>query len=155
MTLSQILIIVLLAGLMAAFASDRFRADNVAIAGLVIGAALGLVPADRIFSGLANPAVITVLEVLLIVHALARSHVFDRIGKWVNRRLGRPLWQVMALCVVAACLSGVMNNIAAFSLMLPACFSIMASGKVPARWIFLPLSYATLMGGLLDRKSVV
>ena len=149
MTLSQILIIVLLAGLMAAFASDRFRADNVAIAGLVIGAALGLVPADRIFSGLANPAVITVLEVLLIVHALARSHVFDRIGKWVNRRLGRPLWQIMALCVVAACLSGVMNNIAAFSLMLPACFSIMASGKVPARWIFLPLSYATLMGGLL------
>ena len=148
MTSSQILIIVLLAGLMAAFASDRFRAHNIAVAGLVLGVGFGLVPTDRIFSGLSNPAVITVLEVLLIVHALGRSHVFDRIGEWLNRHLRRPVWQIMALCCVAACLSSVMNNIAAFSLVLPACFSIMANGRIPARWIFLPLSYATLLGGL-------
>lgn len=147
-TSSQILIIVLLAGLMAAFASDRFRAHNVALAGLVLGVTLGLVPTDGIFSGLSNPAVLTVLEVLIIVHVLGRSHVFDRIGDSLNRRITSPLWQIMALCGVAACLSSVMNNIAAFSLMLPACFSIMANGRIPARWIFLPLSYATLLGGL-------
>lgn len=148
MTSSQILIVVLLAGLLTAFASDRFRADNVAVAGLVLGVVLGLVPTDRIFSGLTSPAVVTVLEVLLIVHALGRSHVFDRIGEWLNRRFTRPLGQIMALCGVAACLSSVMNNVAAFSLMLPACFSMMAKGRLPARWIFLPLSYATLLGGL-------
>lgn len=144
MTSSQILIIVLLA----AFASDRFRAHNVALAGLVLGVTLGLVPTDGIFSGFSNPAVLTVLEVLIIVHVLGRSHVFDRIGDSLNRRITSPLWQIMTLCGVAACLSSVMNNIAAFSLMLPACFSIMANGKIPARWIFLPLSYATLLGGL-------
>nr|CAD6424494.1 cation transporter [Rhizobium sp. Q54] len=147
-TLSQILIVVLLGGLLTAFASDRFRADNVAVAGLMLGVVLGLVPTDRIFSGLINPAVVTVLEVLLIVHALGRSHVFDRIGEWLNSRFTRPLGQIIALCGVAACLSSVMNNVAAFSLMLPACFSMMAKGRLPARWIFLPLSYATLLGGL-------
>lgn len=146
--LNQILIIILLVGLLAAFASDRFCAESVAIAGLVAGVVLGLVPTDRIFSGLTNPAVITVLEVLLIVHALARSHVFDRIGDILGRRFIKPRMQIMALCVVAACLSSVMNNIAAFSLMLPACFSLMARGWMPVRWIFLPLSYATLLGGL-------
>lgn len=147
-TPSQILIIVLLVGLLAAFASDRYRAESVAIAGLVAGVVLGLVPTDRIFSGLTNPAVITVLEVLLIVHALARSHVFDRVGDVLGRRFIEPRLRIMALCVVAACLSSVMNNIAAFSLMLPACFSLMARGRMPVRWIFLPLSYATLLGGL-------
>jgi di/tricarboxylate transporter len=147
-TPSQILIIILLAGLLAAFASDRFRAENVAIAGLVAGVVLGLVPVHRIFSGLTNPAVITVLEVLLIVHALARSHVFDRIGDVLGRRFIDPRMQILVLCVIAAVLSSVMNNIAAFSLMLPACFSLMARGRVPVRWIFLPLSYATLLGGL-------
>eukprot|EP00913_Durusdinium_trenchii_P031519 g29511.t1 len=101
---------------MAAFASDRFRTENVAV--------------------------------LLIVHALGRSNVFDRIGDWLSGRLTRPLWQIMTLCCAGACLSSVMNNIAAFTLMLPACFSVMAKGRVPARWIFLPLSYATLLGGL-------
>lgn len=148
MTLSQILILVLLAALLAAFASDRFRPESVAIAGLLAAAVLGLVPSDRIFSGLTNPAVITVIEVLLIVHALARSHVFDLIGETLNRRFIQPRTQIMALCILAACLSSVMNNVAAFSLMLPACFSLMARGRIPVRWIFLPLSYATLLGGL-------
>ncbi|MCO5732139.1 SLC13 family permease [Rhizobium sp. SSA_523] len=148
MTLSQILIIGLLAVLLAAFASDRFRAESVAIAGLVAGTVLGLVPADRVFSGLTNPAVITVVEVLLIVHALARSHIFDRLGEILNRRFTEPRTKIMALCGLAACLSSVMNNVAAFSLMLPACFSLMARGRMPVRWIFLPLSYATLLGGL-------
>ena len=148
MTPSQILIIVLLLGLLTAFATDRFRADTIAIGGLVAGILLGLVPLDRIFSGLTNPAVLTVVEVLLIVQALSRSHAFDRIGEWLNRRFVRPHALVMALCGFAACLSSVMNNVAAFSLMLPACFSVIAKGRVSARWIFLPLSYATLLGGL-------
>lgn len=147
-TSSQILIIVLLAGLLTAFASDRFRAENVAIGGLLLGVLLGLVPSNRVFSGLINPAVVTVVEVLLIVHALGKSHVFDRVGEWLSRRFVSPLSLIMALCAVAACLSSIMNNLAAFSLMLPACFSVLARGRLPARWVFLPLSYATLLGGL-------
>ncbi len=149
MTLSQVLIIVLLLGLLAAFATDRFRPDTVAIAGLLLGAVLGLVPFDRVFTGFSSPAVITVIEVLLIVQALGRSHVFDRIGDWLNQRFRRPRPLIMALCGVAACLSSVMNNVAAFSLMLPACFSVIAKARIPARWIFLPVSFATLLGGLL------
>ncbi|WP_137131023.1 SLC13 family permease [Rhizobium sp. FY34] len=148
MTTDQFLIIALLLGLLALFATDRFRLETMAIGGLALAAVLGLVPLGGIFSGLTSPAVITVIEVLLIVQAISRSHIFDRIGGWLNRRGLRPHWLVIALCAVAACLSSVMNNVAAFSLMLPACFSVMAQNRIPARWIFLPLSYATLMGGL-------
>lgn len=147
-TASQILIIALLFGLLVVFATDRFRPETVSIAGLSLGVLLGLVPSDRVFSGLTSPAVITVIEVLLIVQALGRSHVFDRIGDWLDRRVTNPRSLILALCAAAACLSSVMNNVAAFSLMLPACFSVMARGRISARWIFLPVSYATLLGGL-------
>ena len=57
---------------------DRFRIEVVALVGLACGVLLGLVPIERAFSGLANPAVITVVEILLIVQALDSSRVARR-----------------------------------------------------------------------------
>ncbi|MBT9371338.1 SLC13 family permease [Rhizobium sp. CSW-27] len=141
------LIIVLLLGLVLMFAMDRFRAESVAIGGLALATILGLVPLGQVFSGLTSPAAITVIEVLLIVQVLRRARLFGQMGGWLQARLHHPRRAVLGLCVLAALLSSVMNNVAAFSLMLPVCVSVMARNRIPARWMFLPLSYATLLGG--------
>ncbi|WP_185969688.1 SLC13 family permease [Rhizobium straminoryzae] len=148
MTPDQFLITVLLLVLLVLFAVDRFRAETVAIGGLAAAAVLGLVPVSGVFAGLTAPAVVTVIEVLLIVQVLGPTRLFERLGQSLQSRFHRPLPLILALSALGACLSTVMNNVAAFSLMLPAAFSLMARDRIPARWIFLPLSYATLLGGL-------
>lgn len=148
MTLDQLSIWALLAALLAVFALDRFRVELVALAGLAAGIVLGLVPSDRVFSGLSSPAVITVAEILLIIHALQRSRFLDRLAGWLCTRLRSNRQIVVALCLVGGGLSMVMNNIGAFALMLPVANSVVRQMALRPRAIFMPLSFATLLGGL-------
>ncbi|SFJ06328.1 SLC13 family permease [Albimonas pacifica] len=148
MTADQIAILALLAGLLAAFASGRFRLEVVALSGLALGAALGLVPADRIFSGFANPAVITVVEILLIVRLLSRARLLEAATERLLARLRGPGRARAALLALAAALSSVMNNVGAFALMLPVVQAAARRTGLAPRAILLPVSYATLLGGL-------
>ena len=73
MTPDQIGIIALLAGMFVVYASERFRVELVALCGLAVAFAAGLVPLTSVFAGFSNPAVITVVEILLVVSVLART----------------------------------------------------------------------------------
>nr|WP_321982183.1 SLC13 family permease [uncultured Cohaesibacter sp.] len=148
MTIDQILILGLLVSMLVVFARDWFRVEVVALVGLAIGIVLHLVPFDRAFSGLANPAVITVLEILLIVEVLKTSHLLDGVAAFLSERLKRPHTIMLVLCGVGALLSTVMNNIGAFSLMLPMVFVLSQRHHIPQRLLMMPLSFATLMGGM-------
>jgi len=148
MTFDQGAILVLLVGMLAAFAVDRLRMEVVALAGLAAGFLLGLVPAGRLFAGFADPAVITVVEILLIVQVLARSALLDRLAKRIaSAGLGERA-TVAILCLVGAATSVFMNNIGALALMLPVVYGVChASGIAPAR-VLMPMSFATLLGGI-------
>src|SRR3546814_1894407 len=73
MTIEQVGIIVLLGVMFIAYALDRFRIELVALTGLATAFAIGLVPSTALFGGFSSPAVITVVEILLIVSVLART----------------------------------------------------------------------------------
>jgi di/tricarboxylate transporter len=148
LTLDQAAISALLVALLGVFALDRFRVEVVALAGLALGVALGLVPFGRTFSGLANPAVVTVIEILLIVQALERSRLLDALGDRLQGRLGGPRRILLVLCVLGAGVSTVMNNIGAFALVLPVAFSVTRRAGISPRAVVMPLSFATLLGGL-------
>jgi di/tricarboxylate transporter len=148
LTVDQAAISALLVGLLAVFALDRFRVEVVALAGLAVGVALGLVPFGRTFSGLSNPAVVTVIEILLIVQALERSRLLDALGDKLQGRLGGPRRMLVVLCVLGAGVSTVMNNIGAYALVLPVAFSVARRAGIPPRAVVMPLSFATLLGGL-------
>ena len=147
-TFAQGAIVVLLVAQMIVFALDRFRIELVALGGLVIGAALGVVPLSGIFSGLANPAVITVGEILLIVHALARSQVVDRIAGLLSGFARGEMAALALLCGIAAAISVFMNNVGALALTLPVAISMCGRLGIPLGRVLMPLSFATLLGGL-------
>lgn len=144
----QAAIIVLLIGLMAIFALDRFRIELVALCGLAIGFILGLVPAGSVFSGFANPAVITVAEILLIVQALGRSQVVERFATRLLAGVRTQRAALALVCAIGAALSTVMNNFGALALMLPVVVGLGARLGVPLQQFLMPLSFATLLGGL-------
>jgi di/tricarboxylate transporter len=73
MNFAQWAIIAILLAMLAAYATERFRVELVAMAGLALAFVTGVVPVQNVFSGFANPAVITVVEILLVVAALSQS----------------------------------------------------------------------------------
>lgn len=148
MTFEQIALLALLVGLMATFALDRWRVEVVALAGLAAAFLLGLVPAGEVFSGFANPAVITVVEILIIADVIGHSRVVDVLARKVTgAALGEPA-MVALLCAAAAGISIFMNNVGALALMLPIAYSVSAARRMPLRTLLLPISFATLLGGI-------
>jgi di/tricarboxylate transporter len=122
--------------------------EVVALTGLTAAFLLGLVPADSLFAGFADPAVITVVEILLIVQVLARAALLDRLARRiVSARFGERA-TIATLCLIAAAISVFMNNIGALALMLPVVYGVCnTTGIAPARAL-MPVSIATLLGGI-------
>lgn len=148
MTFEQAAIIFLLVGMLVVFALDRFRMEVVAFAGLAIGAAVGLVPAANAFSGFADPAVITVIEILLIVQVLSRSALLDRLAQRISSaRLGTAS-TIGTLCGLSATISVFMNNIGALALMIPIVYGVCRANGIDPRIVLMPVSFAALLGGL-------
>lgn len=143
----------LLLVLMIVFALDRFRIELVALGGLGLAFALGLVPAVGVFAGLSNPAVITVAEILLIIQALARSRIVERLSANVARLIHGEVAALAFLCMVSGFLSVFMNNIGALALILPVAISLSTRLGIPIRRTLMPVSFATLMGGLCSLIS--
>ena len=148
MTLPQIEILALLVLMLAAFAIGRFRFELVALSGLAIGGLLGLVPPENLFLGFANPAVVTVLEILLIVQVLRRSRLIDVTAEMLDRSVRGNAQIVVALCLIGGILSVFMNNIGALALLLPLAMSACDRRGLPMRSLLMPLSFATLLGGM-------
>ncbi|MBI1360484.1 MAG: cation transporter [Alphaproteobacteria bacterium] len=148
MTFDQTAIVVILVALFAAFASDRIRLEAAAFAGLAVAFILGLVPAAQVFSGFSHPAVITVVEILVLVRAMQNAHILDAVALRLTRTF-RTRWSVVAvLSISGAFFSIFMNNVGALALMFPIAISLCARARIDLAQVLMPLSFATLLGGL-------
>lgn len=148
MTFEQAAIILLLVFMLAVFAIDRWRLEIVALAGLGAGVALGLVPVGDVFSGFANPAVITVVEILLVVQVLSRTRLLDAIAARILAFARTPTAILAALSAAAAVLSVFMNNIGALALMIPVAVSVCRAASIAPRLVMMPIAFSALLGGL-------
>ena len=144
----QIAIVVLLAAMLVAFASERWRVETVAIGGLAAGFALGLVPAESLFRGFSSPAVVTVVEILLIVSVLSRSRLLDDMARRLALRVSSERAVLATLCATGAFISIFMNNIGALALMFPVALSLAQRLGLPPGRVLMALSFATLLGGM-------
>lgn len=147
MTFSQLAILLLLSGLLLVFATDRYRVELVALAGLAIGVVFGLVPFASAFAGFANPAVITVAEILILARLIARSHLMDQITRKLAGLVHSVHSLLLLVCGLGAFTSVFMNNIGALALWIPAALSLCRSTGVAPGKVLIPLSFATLLGG--------
>ncbi len=119
MTFDQAAIILLLLAMFGVFALEKFRLELVALTGLAVAFLLGLVSIRDIFAGFSSPAVITVVEVLLIVNVLARTRVIEGFSRTIVRRFRSERAALAMLCGIGALVSVFMNNIGALALMFP------------------------------------
>lgn len=132
------------------FVTERVRMDVVAMLVLVTLAVTGLVTPAEALSGFSSPAVVTVWAVLILSAGLARTGLAGLVGRQVLRLAGQSeVRLILVIMLVAAALSGIMNNVGVAALMLPVVVDIARStGRPPSR-LLMPLASATLLGGML------
>ncbi|AXA39671.1 SLC13 family permease [Rhizobium leguminosarum] len=146
----QASLLILLLAMLTLFSLDRIRIEVVSIAGLLAGYALGLYPADQIFTGFASPVVITVVEILLIVQVLARARLFDSLAARFAATRPSDFTVIAGTSALAGFMSIFMNNIGAFAITLPVALRLGAALKIPRRQLVMPVSFAALLGGLVS-----
>lgn len=130
------------------FLSERLSVDLVALLVLV---ALGLsrvLSPQEVFSGLSDPAVITIIAIFVLAHGLEVTGIADRMGELVARLAGKSEARLIAaLMGTAAFMSLFMNNIAVASTLLPATYTVARRSGIKISRLLIPLAFGSLLGG--------
>ncbi len=149
MTTEQGLLFAIFVGVFAMLLWGRWRYDLVAFCALLIGAVLGLVPKEDIFTGFGHPATIVVALVLVISRGLVISGAVQLITrKALSGTMGLRR-HIALMGGVGALMSAFMNNVAALALLMPVDIqTAIKEGRTPRKTL-MALSFATILGGLV------
>ncbi|MEM7215726.1 MAG: SLC13 family permease [Pseudomonadota bacterium] len=145
----QTILFVLFAGVFAMLLWGRWRYDIVAFSALLIALVLGVVPTEDAFSGFGHPATVIVALVLIVSRGLQNSGAIDIITRQVidtSRGIGA---HITVMASTGAILSAFMNNVAALALLMPVDIQAAKKASRSVRATLMPLSFATILGGLV------
>lgn len=149
MTQQQILAFAIVTGMMALFVWGRFRYDLVAALALLAAVAVGIVPADKAFSGFSDDIVVIVASALLVSAAVAKSGVLEAGLNRVGPYLRTTQSQVVVLVAVVTVLSAFVKNIGALAMMIPVAFQIARRTGTPPSSLLMPMAFGSLLGGIV------
>jgi di/tricarboxylate transporter len=141
--------LLILAGAIVLFLSERLSIDLVALLVLVaLGFSRVLTPVE-VFSGLSDTAVITILAIFVLAHGLETTGIAERIGDFLVRAAGKSETRLtVALMSASAFMSLFMNNIAVASILLPATATAGRKSGIRLSRLLMPLAFGTLLGGM-------
>ena len=149
MNQEQITIFSILIGIFALFIWGRIRYDVVAFLGLILCVLIGLVPSQDAFLGFSHPATITIAVVLVLSRGLANSGAVDLIVNHLVFSIKRVSMQVAVLSGISAAFSTVINNVGALALLMPVGIESSAKAKRSPANVLMPMSFASILGGLV------
>jgi len=138
----------LVALLMVAFASEKAPPEVVAIAGMAVSLALGLIDSKSMLSVLSNSAPWTIIAMFMLSAALVRTGVLDRLTEYLQRisRFG-PTVTITVFIALVIVVSGFMNNTPLVVMMIPLTIGLAQSSGIGASRLLMPLSFAAILGG--------
>jgi di/tricarboxylate transporter len=150
MTLEIGLTLIIIVMALVLFATEKFRVDLIALIVLLVVSITGLVSKEEVFSGFANPAVITIWAVYIVSGGLFKTGVADILGSMILRLSGTGEARLIAvIMLVCGILSAFMNNVGAVAVLMPAVIGISKKTKIPVSKLLIPLAFSSLLGGTM------
>lgn len=150
MNFDQIAALVILVAVVGVLIHGRMRSDVAALSAAAALLLLGVIRPVEVQGAFASPAVVALASLFVIAYAIELSGLLGLLIRQATRlcaRLGeRGLWLVIGLCGMVG---GFLNNTPIVVLAAPVIRDVANSlGLSPKRFL-MPLSYVTVMGGLL------
>ena len=132
------------------FITEVFPTEVVAIAGVALMLALGLLPYDMALSVFSNPAPWTIAGMFIVVGALVRTGALESFIAQAEKTAKKSPYQgfvVLLLIVVVG--SAFVNNTPVVVMMIPVFIQLAKSMGIQTSRLLIPLSYTAIMGGTL------
>ena len=108
-----------------------------------------LLTPERVLAGFANPALITVLALLVIGQGMVRTGVLDRGAQYVMAMGGGNKWfTVFVTILVVMLVSGFLNNIPVVVIFIPIMEAVAGRFSISPSKVMMPLSFAAVLGGM-------
>lgn len=136
--------------LFAAFVREWLKPDIAVMVAVAVLLVLGLLSAKEVTGVFSNSAPITIACLFVISGALSRTGCVDRLGEWLGRLAGQSERRLLlALLAVGLLVSPFINNTPVVMVMIPAVIAIAGRCRIAPSRLLIPLSYATILGGLV------
>jgi di/tricarboxylate transporter len=150
MTTEILLVFVILSVTIALFVSDRLRLDLVALLALLALTLTGIITPREALAGFSDPVVIMLAGLFVVSTGLFQTGVAERMGKILGRLAGKSEVRLIALVMLAtATLSAFMSSTGTVAVMLPVVVSLAWNARLSPSKLLIPLSFASLLGGML------
>ena len=153
--MDQFLLIGIIVLTFLAFAFEWLPIDAVALTSLGLLLVFDLVTPEQAIAGFSNPAVLTVMMMFVLSYGLTRTGLITQFSrKLAQFASSRPGRGSQALLVTSGVLSAFMSNTAAVAIFMPVGMQLAKRFKFSPSKILLPLSYISIIGGLLLSSNI-
>ncbi|EAQ24049.1 SLC13 family permease [Roseovarius sp. 217] len=130
------------------FVREVYPTEVVAIAGVAVLLALGVLPYGTALDVFSNPAPWTIAAMFIVMGALVRTGALDAFTSLAERQAkDSPRLAIGMLLLAVVVGSAFMNNTPVVVVMIPVFVQLARSLKMPASKLLIPLSYAAILGG--------
>ena len=149
MTWESVLVVVVLFLLFYLLYKDLVRPSLGFLLTILVFSITGILNTNEILSGFSNPSIASILLLILITAGLRKNfnleNLFDLIFKQSKTYKGFLIRMMSQVAV----LSSVINNTPVVALMTPYVFDWGKKNNIAPSKLLIPLSYATIMGGMI------
>lgn len=154
MSHEQIIFILILAGTLTLFVSEKVRIDVAAMITLLALALTGTLTPAEALSGFSSEPAIIVAAVFVISAALSATGLTERIGNLIARAAGSSEWRAIIVIMPAvAALASLSHHLMVTAMMLPILMRLARVQKLPASRLLMPMSLAASLGTTLTLFS--
>ncbi len=142
------LVLLIVVGVFTAFVWERYPPDAVALGGVAILLALGLLDTEGLLSAVSNHAPVTVAAMFILSGALMRTGVIEAFGTAASRMAVKaPGAALVFLLLGVMAASAFINNTPVVLVMIPVVITLARQLSTPASKFLIPVSYAAILGG--------
>ena len=108
---------------------------------------IGVVPADKAFSGFSDEIVVIVAGALIVSAAVARSGIIEVALQPIAPHVTSPRAQIFVLVGAVALLSAFVKNIGALAMMIPIAMQMAKRSNRSPSMLLMPMAFGSLLGG--------
>ncbi|WP_407354522.1 SLC13 family permease [Luteimonas sp. R10] len=154
MTFDQALFLLVLAGGLYLFISERLRVDVTAMLILLALVLTGVLDSRQALAGFASEPAIIVAAVFVISGGMAATGITERIGQWIGHAAGSSESRAVAVVMpTVAALSSFTHHVMVTAMMLPILNRFARSKHMSVSRLLMPMSFAASLGTTLTLVS--
>lgn len=104
---------------------------------------------DVLLGGFGNPALLTVMALLVVGEALSRTGALDSVAGWVAKLPISSRMVVVVTLVIIAVTSAFINDTPVVVMFMPVMQALALRARMSSGRVMMPLSFAAVLGGML------